>query len=155
MVCHLRRPHVKISKDVVLSHTPDRCSEMCYFIRSDIVVRSWSKLGLSALFKGTWTDFSPCLLGHSNQRPYGYWPNTLRPRLPAPIKMGASSIEDPYLTNTKIASFPTWKTPDARVGVPLMSVMRQPSLQYLRKTTTQLSFDAILKRQAFIAQLLG
>lgn len=69
--------------------------------------------------------------------------------------MGASSIEDPYLTNTKIASFPTWKTPDARVGVPLMSVMRQPSLQYLRKTTTQLSFDAILKRQAFIAQLLG
>jgi hypothetical protein len=35
------------------------------------------QLGLSVLFKGTSTDFSPSRLRDSNQRPFGYWPNAL------------------------------------------------------------------------------
>jgi hypothetical protein len=33
------------------------------------------QLGLSALLKGTAVEFSPSLLGDSNQQPFGYWPN--------------------------------------------------------------------------------
>ena len=33
------------------------------------------QLGLGALLKGTAADFSPSLLRHSNQRPFGSWTN--------------------------------------------------------------------------------
>ena len=41
------------------------------------------QLGLSALLKGTPTDFSPSQLRDSNHQPFGYWPNALR--LPAAL----------------------------------------------------------------------
>jgi hypothetical protein len=66
-----------------LAHTPDRCSEMCCFTGSAIVVQhTRSKLGLSALLKGT-VRFSPCRLRYLNQQPFSSWTNALIARLPA------------------------------------------------------------------------
>ena len=49
---------VTLLAKIFLSHTPDRCTEMCCFTGSAIVVwHPWSTLGLSTLLKGTSTDF--------------------------------------------------------------------------------------------------
>lgn len=39
-------------------------------------------LGLNVFLNGTWIDLLSSRLGDSNQRPVGYWPNTLTARLP-------------------------------------------------------------------------
>ena len=61
------RYHSITNKHVLLSHTPDRSGEMCCFTGSVIVIRRpWSKLGISALLKGTSAYFSPCRHGYVN-----------------------------------------------------------------------------------------
>ena len=77
---------ISIKNIYLLSHTPDRCSQMCCFTGSATVVQCpWSKLALSALLKGISTDFSPCQLRSLNQQPDDYWHNALTARLPATI----------------------------------------------------------------------
>ena len=68
----------------MITYTRYRCSEMCCFTRSTIVVQlPWSKLGLSAFPIWTTDRFSPFWLGYSNQKPFGCWPYALTARLPA------------------------------------------------------------------------
>ena len=53
--CNIEQ-HIKDGKDVLLSHTPNRCGEMCCFIGPAMVVqRPWSKLGV-ALFCSQWPN---------------------------------------------------------------------------------------------------
>lgn len=71
----------------------DRCSEMCCFTGSAIVVQHhWSKLGLNTLFKSTSTRFSPCWVGYSNQRLFGYYHTALTARLPAALLFDTISV---------------------------------------------------------------
>ena len=71
----------------------DRCSEMCWFTGSAIVVqRHWSKLGLNTLLKGTSAHFSHCWVGYSNQRLFGYYHTALTARLPAALLFDTTSV---------------------------------------------------------------
>ena len=84
--------HNKMYKYVLLSHTPDRCSEMCCSTGSAIVVRcSWSKLGTS-------TDFPLGPLGFHLVNS-GIQANSLTTRLPAALGIQARdrSVTGPTL----------------------------------------------------------
>ena len=46
-----------------------------YLVDARIQSDLQGQLELSALLKGTATEYSPSRLGDSNQRPFGDWPN--------------------------------------------------------------------------------
>ena len=56
-----------MGKHLYFSHLAD------VFIQSDLQ----EQLGLSALLKGTSSDFSLSRLGDLNQQPFSYWPDAL------------------------------------------------------------------------------
>jgi hypothetical protein len=47
-----------------------------------LLMATLKQWGLSALLKGTSTDFSTCRLGYLKQRPFDSWPHALTTRLP-------------------------------------------------------------------------
>ena len=72
---------IQIITTVLLSHKRERCSEMCCFTGSAIVVRHpWSKLGLSSRAHRQIFHLNSTV--YLNQQPFGYWPKGLTTMLP-------------------------------------------------------------------------